>query len=98
MNKQNKIYNNRFKKVYLKLKEQERVKDKTDLANKLGSYNSVVNYIINGKRSVTLDQLTTLIKKFGINANYIFGRSEYMFLSDLKMCNCKPFEILKNGQ
>ena len=68
-----KVYNKRFKKVYIALYNQERVKDKTEFGNKLGTYNHIINAIFNGKRSVTFDQLGQLIRKYNVNANYLFS-------------------------
>lgn len=73
------IVNQRFKLVYDALKEQGRIKSKSDIAAQLGTYNHVINSILKGKRNITLDQMNKLIDMYGVNANFLFGGSNQMF-------------------
>lgn len=72
------IVNQRFRLVYNALKEQGRIKSKSDIATQLGTYNHVINSILKGKRNITLDQMNKLIEVYGINANFLFGGSQQM--------------------
>ena len=73
------IVNQRFRLVYDELKEQGRIKSKSDIAAHLGTYNHVINSILKGKRNITLDQMNKLIDIYGVNANFLFGGSNQMF-------------------
>jgi phage repressor protein C with HTH and peptisase S24 domain len=73
------IVNQRFKLIYEALLKNSKVKNKSDLAAKLGTYNHIINNILKGERGVTLEQINKLIEIFGINANYIFGSAPFMF-------------------
>jgi phage repressor protein C with HTH and peptisase S24 domain len=73
------IVNQRFRLVYDALKEQGKIKSKSDIAAQLGTYNHVINSILKGKRNITLDQMNKLIEVYGINANFLFGGSQQMF-------------------
>ena len=66
------VVNQKFKKVFGELEKLKLIKNKSDLAKKLGTYNHVINSILKGYRNVTLDQLDSLFKIYGINANYPF--------------------------
>jgi len=72
--------NQRFRKVFRSLEEARLIKGKSDIAKKLGTYNHVVNSILKGQRNITVDQLQRLFENYGINANYLFGLSDDMFL------------------
>ena len=74
------IVNQRFKLVYEELDRTNRIKGKSDIAKKLDTYNHVVNSILKGQRNVTVEQLTKLFNHYGVNANFMFGLSEEMFL------------------
>jgi len=74
------IVNQRFRKVYEELEKYNLIKGKSDLAKKLGTYNHVVNSILKGQRNITVDQLYKLFDTYGVNANYLFGNSDDMFL------------------
>ncbi len=74
------IVNQRFRNVYEELEKFNLIKGKSDLAKKLGTYNHVVNSILKGQRNITVDQLYKLFEMYGVNANYVFGNSEDMFL------------------
>lgn len=73
------IVNKQFRIVYDYLKEIGKIKSKSDIAAQLGTYNHVINSILNGKRSITLEQMNKLIEMHGINANYLFGANVPMF-------------------
>ena len=49
--------NIRFRHVYNQLKEEGKIKSKSDIASKLGTYNHVINSILKGKRNITLEQM-----------------------------------------
>lgn len=72
------IVNKRFRIVFDYLKENNKIKSKSDLAVKLGTYNHIVNNILKGKRNITLDQMNKLIEIYRINANFLFGCSSQM--------------------
>jgi hypothetical protein len=74
------IVNQRFKKVFEALERYNLIKGKSDIAKTLGTYNHVINSILKGQRNITIDQLTLLFDHFSVNANYVFGRSDDMFL------------------
>ena len=71
--------NIQFRAVYNQLKETGKIKSKSDIALKLGTYNHIINSILNGKRNITLEQMNKLIEIYGINANFLFGESEEMY-------------------
>lgn len=74
------IVNQRFNEVYLELEKYNLIKGKSDIAKKLGTYNHVVNSILKGQRNITVDQLHKLFEIYRVNANYVFGISDEMFL------------------
>jgi phage repressor protein C with HTH and peptisase S24 domain len=74
------IVNQRFRSVFEALEHQNLIKGKSDIAKKLGTYNHVINSILKGQRNITVDQLSRLFHIYGINANYLFGNSEEMFM------------------
>ena len=74
------IVNQRFKSVFEELDRTNRIKGKSDIAKKLDTYNHVINSILKGQRNVTVEQLTKLFHTYGLNANYMYGLSEEMFL------------------
>lgn len=74
------IVNQRFNKIYLELEKYNLIKGKSDIAKKLGTYNHVINSILKGQRNITVDQLHKLFEIYRVNANYIFGISNEMFL------------------
>ncbi len=74
------IVNQRFRKVYHELEKNNLIKGKSDIAKQLGTYNHVINSILKGQRNITVDQLTSLFETYGVNANYLFGIEEEMFL------------------
>ncbi len=74
------VVNQRFKSVFEELDRTNRIKGKSDIAKRLDTYNHVINSILKGQRNITVEQLTKLFHTFGLNANYMFGLSEEMFL------------------
>lgn len=74
------IVNQRFNLVYRALENYNLIKGKSDIAKKLGTYNHVINSILKGNRNITVEQLNRLFDHFAVNANYLFGNSEEMFL------------------
>ena len=80
MNKQEFI--NRLKRIFLELKERKLVSYITEFATSIGTYNHVIGAMFNGKlkRTLNLNQISALTQKYGIDANYLFGKSEKMFL------------------
>lgn len=74
------IVNQRFRKVYQALEKYNLIKGKSDIAKKLGTYNHVVNSILKGQRNITVDQLHKLFDCYGVNANYLFGGSDEVFI------------------
>ncbi|MGK0365394.1 MAG: SOS-response transcriptional repressor LexA [Saprospiraceae bacterium] len=74
------IVNQRFKNVYTELERANKIKGKSDIAKHLGTYNHVINSILKGERNITVDQLNKLFDIFKVNANYLFGISDDIFL------------------
>jgi hypothetical protein len=74
------IVNQRFRKVFQELERESLIKGKSDIAKKLGTYNHVINSILKGQRNITVDQLHKLLEHYEVDANYLFGRSEAMFV------------------
>lgn len=76
------IVNKRFRLVFDYLRENGKIKSKSDVAAQLGTYNHIINSILKGKRNITLDQMNKLIETYHINANFMFGYSSQMFDED----------------
>ena len=74
------IVNQRFRKVFEELERLNIIRGKSDIAKHLGTYNHVINSILKGQRNITVEQLNKLFDTYKINANYIFGSSEDLFL------------------
>jgi plasmid maintenance system antidote protein VapI len=74
------IVNQRFKIVFNELEKNNKIKGKSDIASKLGTYNHVVNSILKGDRNITVEQLHKLFELYGISANFMFGFSDDVFL------------------
>ncbi len=79
------IVNQRFRKVYQELERHNLIKGKSDIAKKLGTYNHVINSILKGQRNITVDQLYRLFLHYQVDANYVFGQHDYMFLSNVDL-------------
>jgi len=89
------IVNQRFKQVYEALEKYNLIKGKSDIAKKLGTYNHVINSILKGQRNITVDQLNKLFDTYGINANFLFGNSEDMFLESPERLSDIPTRSLQ---
>lgn len=76
------IVNQRFNYIYKHLISNNIISTKTELANKLNTYNHVVNSILNGDRSLTTAQINNLCHTFNVNTNYLFGASNQLFNSN----------------
>jgi plasmid maintenance system antidote protein VapI len=74
------IVNQRFKNVYETLEHENLIRGKSDIAKKLGTYNHVINSILKGQRNITVDQMHKLFEIYAVNANYMFGLTNDMFL------------------
>lgn len=74
------IVNQRFKRVYNELERTNKIKGKSDIAKHLGTYNHVINSILKGERNITVEQLNKLFSIFKVNANYLFGIDDELFL------------------
>ncbi len=75
----NNIVNQRFRQVYVELEKNKVIKGKSDIADKLKTYNHVINSILKAKRNITVDQLSKLFDHYNINSNFMFGLSDEMF-------------------
>jgi transcriptional regulator with XRE-family HTH domain len=82
--------NRRFNEVYETLKAEKKFKNKTEMAQRLGTYNHVVNLILKGERGVTVEQIGKLCEVFGIDANYLMGFSDVMYKSDATFVKASP--------
>lgn len=80
----NNIINQRFRKVYLELEKHNLIKGKSDIAKKLGTYNHVINSILKGQRNITVDQLHRLFESYKIDANFLFGMTDELFLEGVR--------------
>ena len=92
------IVNQRFRKVYEELEKYNLIKGKSDLAKQLGTYNHVINSILKGQRNITVDQLHKLFETYGIDANFLFGSSEDMFLEGSPARDEIPTRSLRERQ
>lgn len=92
------IVNQRFKAVYEELERRRMIKGKSDIAKRLGTYNHVVNSILKGQRNVTVDQLWKLFGAYEVNANYLFGLSEEVFLPSAKALGALPTRSIQERQ
>ena len=76
------IVNQRFNRVFQELEKYNLIKGKSDLAKRLGTYNHVINSILKGERNITVDQLAKLLDIFPVDANFLFGKSEQMYVEN----------------
>lgn len=72
------IVNQRFRLVYKELEKTGKIRNKSDLAEKLGTYNHIVHNILQGKRNLTVEQIHVLCDMYDINTNFLFGSSNKM--------------------
>jgi len=89
------IVNQRFKSVYEELERRRLIKGKSDIAKRLGTYNHVVNSILKGQRNITVDQLWKLFGAYEVNANYLFGLSDDIFLPSARILDTLPTRSLQ---
>lgn len=89
------IVNQRFRKVFAELENQNLIKGKSDIAKHLGTYNHVINSILKGQRNITVDQLSRLFETYQVDANYMFGISEQMFLPGADLEGSIPTRTLE---
>jgi hypothetical protein len=75
------IVNKRFRIVFEELEKSNKIKGKSDIASKLGTYNHVINSILKGERNITVEQLHKLFDIYAISANFMFGSSDDMYLA-----------------
>lgn len=92
------IVNQRFKIVYKTLEQQNKIKGKSDIAKKLGTYNHVINSILKGQRNVTVDQMHRLFQHYGVNANYMFGLSDELFLYEDPTITTHDMQVRYQGK
>lgn len=92
------VVNQRFKTVFEELERRRMIKGKSDIAKSLGTYNHVINSILKGQRNVTVDQLGKLFSIYEVNANYLFGLSEELFLPASRAANELPTRSLRERQ
>ncbi len=92
------IVNQRFRKIYEELEKYNLIKGKSDLAKQLNTYNHVINSILKGQRNITVDQLYKLFEIYGIDANYVFGNSEELFLDKDLVPGEVPTRAMKERQ
>ncbi len=76
------IVNIQFKKIFNQLKKEGKVKSKSDIAKRLGTYNHVINSVLKGARGLTVDQINKLIECYDVNANFMFGYSDQLYSGD----------------
>jgi len=88
------IVNQRFKSVFSELEKLNLIKGKSDIAKKLNTYNHVINSILKGQRNITVDQLNKLFDTYGLDANYLFGISDEMFLGGVPTIGDLPTRTL----
>lgn len=74
--------NQNFGKVFKELSSRNAIKGKSDIAKKLDTYNHIINNILKGDRNITIDQILKLSNHYEINPNYLFGKSDQMFLEE----------------
>lgn len=92
------IVNQRFKDVFYELERLKLIKGKSDIAKHLGTYNHVINSILKGQRNITVDQLHRLFDTYGVDANYLFGLSDEVFLDGVTMPGEIPVRSLNERQ
>jgi phage repressor protein C with HTH and peptisase S24 domain len=67
--------------VFDELEKSNKIKGKSDIATKLNTYNHVINSILKGDRNITVEQMHKLFETYNINANYLFGLSDDIYLN-----------------
>ncbi|MEL6926538.1 MAG: LexA family transcriptional regulator [Bacteroidota bacterium] len=89
------LVNQKFREVYQTLENLNLIKGKSDIAKQLGTYNHVINSILKGQRNITVDQLNKLFETYGLDANFLFGQSEQMFLNGIPNADELPAHTLE---
>ncbi|MGH1435781.1 MAG: S24 family peptidase [Lewinella sp.] len=96
------IVNQRFVQVYKLLEDKHLIRGKSDLAKHLGTYNHVINSILQGKRNLTVDQIHQLCDTYEIDANYLFGLDVPPFManpgSERELPTGGTNEMVNNGR
>ncbi len=92
------IVNQRFRAIYETLIEAKLIKGKSEIAKVLGTYNHVVNSILRGQRNLTLNQLQQLFEIYKVDANYVFGLSEEMFVEGYNVHGVIPSHSMDDRQ
>jgi hypothetical protein len=72
--------NERFNLIVNHLIEANKVKNISQFAKSINSYNHIVYYINTNKRNVSITMIIQLAEVYNINPNYILGYSDNMFL------------------
>jgi hypothetical protein len=72
--------NERFNLIVNHLLESSKVKNISQFAKSINSYNHIIYYINTNKRNVSISMIIQLAEVYNINPNYIFGYSDKMFL------------------
>jgi plasmid maintenance system antidote protein VapI len=72
--------NERFNLIVNHLLESSKVKNISQFAKSINSYNHIIYYINTNKRNVSISMIIQLAEVYNINPNYIFGYSDNMFL------------------
>jgi phage repressor protein C with HTH and peptisase S24 domain len=75
------LVNKKFHEVFDELEKSNKIKGKSDIATKLNTYNHVINSILKGDRNITVEQMHKLFETYNINANYLFGLSDDIYLN-----------------
>lgn len=57
----------------------ERVKNPSRFSTSIGAYANLVSDIKNGKRSVTMEQISTTVNVYQLNANFFFKEKETLY-------------------
>lgn len=71
--------NARAMRVFKNLVEIGAVRTQSELALKLGMAAHIPKRIDKNLQTIQVYQITTLVQKFGVNANYLFGTSTEMY-------------------
>jgi hypothetical protein len=74
----------RFKNVCEKLVEDKKAKSTLEIALELKYHSQHLYQILLFNAKPTISLLERLHKKYNVNMNYIFGKSEEMFLKPIK--------------
>jgi len=72
--------NERFNLIVNHLLESHKVKNISQFAKSINSYNHIIYYINTNKRNVSITMIIQLAEVYNINPNYIFGYSDNMYL------------------